>query len=83
MTARRIKVAPGRAIPPLVVQTTKAAASVARTVSMTPDAAALIRDAFEERGAERVSEAKRAETQEEQDIHLDLAAELFTLARLA
>ena len=84
MTPRRIKVAPGRAIEPLIVQASKAEMNVMRAVQITGKAEAdVVRDALEERGADRVSEAKRAATEAERDAHLDIAAELLTLARLA
>lgn len=76
---------PGRAIPPLVVRGSKSAINVIRAVEIS-GTSDLIRDALEERGAERVSEAKRMIAEgfpREGDVQLDIAAELFTLARLA
>jgi hypothetical protein len=89
VTPRRIKVAPGRAIEqlvaqprPTVVRVSKAQMNLARAVQIA-GTSEVIRDALEERGADRVSEAKRVATEAERDAHLDIAAELFTLARLA
>lgn len=78
----KIKLAPGRAIPPLIVRASKAQLNVVRAVGIS-GSSDLIRDALEERGADRVSEAKRSTTEAERESNLDIAAELFTLARLA
>lgn len=77
----RRKVAPGQAIPPLVVQATKAQLASTRAVDIIGAHTAL-RDAFEERAAERVSTANAAEG-DEREANLDIAAELLTMARLA
>ncbi len=60
----------------------KAQRNIARAVQII-GANSAVRDALEEQGSERVSMAKAAPAGVERELHLDIAADLFTLARRA